>query len=410
MLAALKKLIRKSHVTKPVSNNRGMALMVAVSSVALMIWIATEVMYDTTVEYNVNAHELNRLKAYYAARGAVELGLLRIKIYQNVKTKLAGQNTQAMAPYIDQIWSFPFQWPFPAELLGTSVDAENSEEKAQESLMDTQYTLSISDEGSKIDLNDLVSPSKVLRENAEKMLKNIFEEKIINDDTFRRQYGTFKFDDLINSMKDWMSSTWTSQIGGDKRTYFGEYNTQELPPNRGFRTIGEMRLLPLMDDTLFEILQSRVTIYGLKGVNPNTATSAALQSLDIGITKAIADRIIEEREKAPFSDANSFFTFVTQEGARMQARSGQELPLTFETMTSFRVTAHGQFGNISRSITAIVVDINSTAARIKEFVDKEKTETQEPQPGTPPPGGQPAKKTTQTLSKGPPRIVYWFEQ
>lgn len=393
-------------ITKPLRNQRGMALMVAISAVALMVYIATEVMYDTTVEYNVNAQELNRLKAYYAARGAVELGMLRVKIYQQVKNQL-GDNAKSM-PFLDQIWSFPFQWPFPTELLGSTSDKEEADEKKKESLMDSQYSLVISDEGSKIDLNDLVSPSKELQKKAEDLLKNIFEEKIANDEAFRKQYGSFKFGDLINQMKDWMSDKYVSSVGGDKRTYYAEFQTQELPPNRGFRTVGEMRLLPLMDDTLFEILQPRVTIYGQKGVNPNTATSSALQSLDPGITKAIAEKVLIQRDKKPFGSADDFFTFLMQEGARLEARNASDLPLSFDTLTSFRIIAEGRFGTATRKITVIVADLNGTAARIKEFTDKDKAASDPNSGGTTTPP-TPPKKTTQPLPKGPPRIVYWYE-
>jgi general secretion pathway protein K len=174
-----------------------------------------------------------------------------------------------------------------------------------------------------------------------------------------------------------------------------------------------MRLVPLMDDTLFEMLQPRVTVYGLKGVNPNTATIQALQSLDPGITKAIADKIVTQREKDPFTDANSFYSYVTGEGARLTVRDAKDLPLVFDTITSFRINAQGQYGNVSRSITAIVVDLNSTAAKIKSYVDKEKS--QNPDPNNPNPNPTPTptqqtKKPAQTLPKGAPRIVYWYEQ
>ncbi len=388
----------------PVRNNRGMALMVAISAVALMVYIATEVMYDTTVEYNVNAQELNRLKAYYSARGAVELGMLRVKVYQQVKNQL-GENAKNI-PFLDQIWNFPFQWPFPAALL---EEPEEEKEEDEKSLFDTEYSLIISDEGSKIDLNDLNSPAEELRKNAEKLLLNIFEERILNDENFRRQYGTFKFQDLINHMKDWMSDKWISQAGGDKRVQYADFQSQELPPNRAFRTIGELRLLPLMDDTLFELLQSRVTIYGLKGVNPNTATASVLRSLDPGITKDIAEKVITQREKTPFASAEQFFTFLLQEGARLEVRDAKDLPLTFETLTSFRITAEGRFGNVSRTITAIVTDINGTASRIKEFTDKQ-NQANNPNPNPNPNANpNPPKKPTQTLPKGPPRIVYWYE-
>lgn len=411
----------RAHLSQPINNNRGMAMMMAVSAVALMIYLATEVTYDTTVEHVVNGQELNRLKAYYAARGALDLGLLRIKIYQTVRQKIDSMGNNPMAqqlktsPFIDQIWSFPFQWPFPAEMLGTSA-TNDLEETKQESLMDSQYLLSIADEGSKIDLNDLMSPSETLKKNAERRLLGIFEEKIENDEEFRKEYGSFRFQELVNHLKDWMSPKWESENGGDKRSAYSEFQAENLPPNRGFRTLGEMRMLPMIDDRLFALLEPRVTLYGLKGVNPNTASAAVLQSIDVGITKEIADKIVAHREKNPFASADDFSSYVAQEGARMAVTNASELPLTFDTMTSFRVTGEGIYAGVSRRITAIVIDINSTAKKIKQFVDEDKKNANpDPNAGTSPSptpqqNNSTSKNTAERLPKGPPRIVYWSEQ
>ena len=404
----LRQIIKRSQILRPFGDQRGMAMIMAISTMALIIYLAVEIMYDTTVEYNVNAQELNRLKSYYIARGAVEIGLLRIKIYQNVKSKLGDQlKNSPYAPYIDQIWSFPIQWPLPTSLL-TAVDKESAEEKKQESLVDSQYTLDIADEGSKIDINDLISPSETLRKNTERLLLSIFEERVKSDDLFRKEYGNFNFEDLIEAMRDFMTSTWNGK-NGDKRSKYSEFQTQELPPNRGFRTVGELRLIPYMDDNLFEVLEPRITIYGLKGVNPNTATSAALQSLDPGISKEVANEILQERQKSPFSNAEGFFAFANEKsGQKLKARKADEWPITFESMTSFRITAHGVYQNTSRQITAIVMDINQTSARIKDFVDKDKPKDQPPA-GVPPQKPPANKIPAEKLSKGPPRVVYWFE-
>lgn len=395
---------------KLLKNQRGVALMATLATVAFMIYLAVEVMYDSSVDYNVNAQELNRMKAYYAARGAMEIGLLRVKIYQSVKSRL-GESANAI-PFIDQIWGFPIQWPFPTELLGT-VAKEELEEDAEESLMDAKYDLSIADEGSKIDINDLGSESETIQKSTEKMIRAFFEEKIRTDENFRREYGTFRFDELINSMKDWMSSKWSSANGGDKRAAFSDFQSQELPPNRGFRTIGELRMLPLMDDNLFEILEPRITVYGIKGVNPNTATSAALQMLDPGITSEIAEMVIQQREKEPFASAAKFFEFLNEKNARLVARSVDDLSVTMDTLTSFRITATGEFAGVQKAITIVTMNLSNTAKKLKDQLDKDKNAAAggtASTTGTSQPGTTPTTQKKETISKGPPRIVYWYEQ
>jgi general secretion pathway protein K len=56
--------------------------MMAIFATSLMIFLAVEVSYDTSVEYLVASQQVNRLKAYYAAKAGVEMSLLRILIYK----------------------------------------------------------------------------------------------------------------------------------------------------------------------------------------------------------------------------------------------------------------------------------------------------------------------------------------
>ncbi|RYZ80812.1 MAG: hypothetical protein EOP06_24670 [Proteobacteria bacterium] len=64
--------MRTRTLLEQVRNEKGMALIIAITVMIMITWIAMEVSYDSLVEYNVNANALNRLKAYYAAKSGVE--------------------------------------------------------------------------------------------------------------------------------------------------------------------------------------------------------------------------------------------------------------------------------------------------------------------------------------------------
>ena len=85
----LKRAIRT--LTRPVRNNRGLAILMAVFAMTLMLFIAVEVSYDTSVEYLMAAQQVNRLKAYYAARAGLEISLLRIQIYKKAIAQFGEQ-------------------------------------------------------------------------------------------------------------------------------------------------------------------------------------------------------------------------------------------------------------------------------------------------------------------------------
>lgn len=416
---------------KPIDNRKGIALIMAVSAVSLLIYLAMEVMYDSNVEYVVNSQALNRTKAYYAALAGVDVSMLRIKTYLQIKKKM-GKMASSM-PFLEQIWKFPLIWPLelPTDINGVEKDLIGA--KVKLSLMDATFRTDIEDEGSKIDLNDLASPSKVLSELAKKQLLGIFNQKIKDDDAFRDRYSSFKFEELINRISDWMSTKRDSLNGGSKlQAYQGSKNKIQ-PPNRAFRTLQEVRLVAEMNDELFALLEPRITIYGIKGVNPNTASKEVLMTLDEGITAEVADKIIERVQdndtgKGPFKEGDEgvkeFWDFVATTGAKLKEDT-KNIPIVTNVIVSFRISSIGLFAGTSRKITVIVFDMNQSVQRTSELLAKEVPEDQkkkdeeqkkkeedaakaDPKDATAKsPGGE---KKDEPLPKGPLRIVYWAEK
>ena len=404
------------------SKNRGIALILAITSLMFMVYIASEVTKDSATEYIINSQELTRLKAYYAARNSMQIALLRIKLFQQAaKLPLP----EAFASQLDLIWKFPFAWPLPVPAELNAVDRDTMKEVSAESLMDSSYTHTIDDEGSKIDINDLGSPSKTLRELTKKQMLNIFEQKVTTDDEFRTNYQSVNFEDLVNRITDWMSDTYTSASGsGDKRSEFSQLGTN-YPPNRGFRTVEELRLVPGMTDEFFSLLAPRITIYGMKAINPNTASKEVLLSLDPGMTDEAVNEAIARREDptkgGPFKGAGeeclkNFKAFVEGRGARL-AKDFDSTPMLCNKVFNFRITATGIYGNgksaQQKNIVAVVVDLNKSAAQIRTNLDAEKAADGTAPLPTPPAGGAAGSTSgapsQDPLPKGPPRVVYWTE-
>ncbi|MBY0555217.1 general secretion pathway protein GspK [bacterium] len=408
--------------------------MLAITSLMFMVYIASELTQDSAVEYIVNSQEMNRLKAYYAARNSMQIALLRIKMFQQANKFPLPESFKSQ---LDLIWKFPFAWPLPIPADLNAVDTDTIKQVTSESLMDATYTHTIDDEGSKIDINDLASPSKTLREITRKQVLTIFEQQLASNDEFRNEYQNYRFDELVNKMTDWMSDTNTSASGsGDKRSEFSQLGFS-YPPNRGFRTLEELRLIPGMTDAFFDLLASRVTIYGMKAINPNIATKEVLLSLDAGLTEESINEAIARRDNpdqgGPFKDKSpddpskngcleDFKSFVESRGARLTA-DFDKIPMSCDKVFNFKIKATGLYGAgkfaLQKNITAVVVDLDKSATQIKTYVDKDK-QAQNPQgqnpqnPANPqnPSGQQGAGSTSGTsdpLPKGPPRVVYWTE-
>lgn len=411
-------------LTAPFNNNRGIALLMATAAILLISYFAMELSYDTNVEYEVNAKSLNRLKAYYAAKSGMQLSLLRIKIYQQAQSKF-GQQLGNNSQLLDQIWKFPFAWPLPIPPELNAVDKDTFNKLTKESIMDAAYMVTIEDEGSKIDINDLNSPSKTLRDTTKAQLLAIFTQKIKDDENFRRLYGNIRFEELINRIADWMSDKRQSENGGDKRAAFQQLNADSqsdyYPPNRNFRSVSELHLIPGMNDDFFDLLAPRITIYGMKGINPNIATKEVLKSLDPGMTDEAVAEVIKRREDqnegGPFKSEDDFWQFVESKGVRTELNPRS--PLIFDSIMNFKIRSTGEYAGVAREITAVVMDMNKSAAKVKDIMSKESKDQQadnEDPSTTPPKSGAPAAGRTQNqnqqqkIPKGPPRIVYWNER
>lgn len=399
------------------TGERGVALLLAMTSLLLMVFIASELSKDSAIEYVVNTQDLKKLKAYYAARNSLEMALLRIKIFQQASRAPLPDSFKSQ---LDMLWQFPLEWPLPIAALSTGIAKDEMTEKTEEALFDGAYSQQIMDEGSKFDLNDLASPSTSMREVSKKQLLNIFEAKIESDEKFRSEYQNFRFEELINRIQDWMSDKNSSANGGDKREPFRTLG-EGYPPNRGFRTIDELRLVPGMTEEFFQILLPQVTIYGMKAINPNTANETVLKSLDPGITADSIREALERRQDpdkgGPFKGADSkgcredFKTFIVSRGSRLNDESFDKIPFLCDKVTSFRIKIEGRSspnaGAIKHTITAVVMDLARAAGQIRDNVKKEQDELNPPPPGTTRPPASPPKQDP--LPKGRPRIVYWQE-
>lgn len=401
--------------SRPHKNQKGIALLLALFTTVIITYLVVEISYETNVEYIVNANAVNKLKAYYAARSALDLGLLRIKLYQQAASQLANAPAEYKSQ-LDMIWTFPFAWPPVLPDDSMEMDKSTLNDLVNNSVMDATYTLTITDEGSKIDINDLDSPSKALRESTKRLLMGIFENRLANDEEWGRKNRDLKYEEVINNITDWIDTDTESLNGGDERDKYETIDDDlpRLPPNRAFRTLDEMRMVTGMTEEMFQMLKERCTVFGMKAINPNYATKEVLKSIDPSFTDEVVDKILERRSDpdkgGPFADSNTFWQFVASENANVPEEIQKSLPLAFDKAYNFRIKAMGEVAGIIKEIQAVTYDTQAIAESLGKRVKKERDDAI----------GSSTSSTSSTqpkntagnnnLPKGPPRIVYFYEK
>jgi general secretion pathway protein K len=408
----------KNSSLKTLKGQKGVALLMTLVALMIMVFLAIEISYDTAVEYKSATQQVNELKAYYAAKSGVELSLYRIFMYKQAAKQfksLLGENSSLL----EMIWQFPFMWPpmVPPDL--NAIDKDTIQKSISESSFDTQYITTIESEGKRIDLNDLGSLSETLAESTRKQLIQIIENRLNQDDQWARDNrNVIRAEEIINNIADYVDENTESKNGTSEESPYSDVRDAKMPPNRPLKTLEELHVVAGVTDEIFKLLLPHITVYGIKGVNVNSATKEILKSIDPLINddkaKEILDRIASQEKGGPFKDENDFKNFVVGNSDPNKFNT-TKIPLYFGSEMNFRIKSTGSSGRVSRQIVAIVYDFDTVKDRLKTIMA---TPTPTPTTGQQPTGATPTvtptaspTPTTEPASKAParPTVVYWFE-
>ncbi len=355
---------------------RGAAIMLALFTVAFVIFLASEISEQSFVEYFTSANAVKKVQAHHAANACLRLNLLRIKGYQQAIHTLG--SVLPDTSLLDKIWSFPLSWPplIPGE--ASQIDKSTISKVVGTSLFKHQFLSSIISQGGRIDINDLGSPSKGLRDQTKTQLLQRLQAKMLDEeDPFSRRYSQFNFEELVNNIADWVDEDQESLNGGGEGAYYIDLENAFIPPNRPFKTLQELHLVSGMTDDIYEFLTKQITLYGIKGININQASREVLLSIfsdyDPPLADEIATEIITQRTDpsrgGPFKDEKEFLEFLDNyiDGGSFN-KDKNRVPLFFGSETNFLISCTGVSGKVTREIQAVVYDANSIKIRLQNIL------------------------------------------
>lgn len=437
MTTTLRRLAQ-NVVRSRLGSEKGAALILALSATTLLLVIATEVMFETSVEYVVSSQSVNQVRAYWASRAGVEMSLLRIHIYRQALA--LGADKLPDPRILDEIWRQPFMWPPPVPPGVSMVDSDEIKKAVGASDLTTlkvSYFTTIEAEGAKVDINDLGSPSKIMAEAANRQLMQLFQNKMENDENFASRFRGFNFQEVVNNIADWIDPDDESRNGGsEKQLYSQRPRSEFLPPNQPLRTLAELHMVAGMTDELYDLLAPAITLYGGKGINVNQAGKEVFKAMGTAFTDERIERILADRQdpkRGPFKDEEDFVQYLSSIGIGgnpFDLGDGAKVPLVFEPETMFRVRSTGKAGQTQSDIVAIVYDADKVRSRLEKALVEQATkgasgadsganDSGKGAGGAGSGTGDSAKKDGESGSKDQspapaplrrPKIVYWNEQ
>lgn len=409
-------------------NQRGLVLVMVLSAMVFVVLVAQETVFSTQVDRRAAVAGLHDLRAYYAAKAGLEVGLLRVRVYRKMIQQVSVGGSGNLRVYMDLMWKFPFGWPPVVMREGGAVDPERVKEVTENSFMKREgYRVSITPTSGLLDINDLASPVTRLRERQMSVFASLLELLRQKDEALDRHIRDRGIDtaSLVLNIRDGVDpdEMMTGDSGGPgtlfERSLYPLWDF--LPFQRSFTSLQELYQVEGMTDPVYRALRPFLTLYGSKGVDVNNASAQMIQAvLGRGFPELLAQRM-EENNRAlipenVFEDRGSFLRFLEGEGLRglsedleEKARAGWKAEyLSFDAPYNFHIESEGFSGLASRTLAAVYVDVPALHKRAELWMD-------EAWRGRPRinlkgrRGDRGEESSRQEQGNSPPVIIYWKE-
>lgn len=369
-------------------SEKGAALISVLALSALIATVLPLILSDIQLEYAESRHNLNRLRATYNARSAVELSLLRILIYKEAQKSLkrshsnipeeAKQIMDSMTQsLLDMIWRAPIVWPLPIPEDLLESEKRELHQLTEESFAKGSYLAQIQPEDGKVDVNDLSSTVEPLRLFTYEVLSNLLLQQ---EEEEERKYTEKEAIQVLNNLADWTDADREGQTGGT------EESPGEPPfPNRSFVSTDEVREVRGMTEALYTALKPHITVYGSKGLNVHYTNPSLLQALGLPLElmEEILARINPESEfYKPFQDVPDFCEWLKERGTDvcgpMETHFYTTKLLQFNTPLHFRIQATGWFKTSRVQVESLTYDANQAIVNYQTALEAEKKHLQPP--------------------------------
>jgi type II secretory pathway component PulK len=389
---------------KSLGGQRGVALIVVLTAVAVLSVAVSEFSYNTRIAVGMTYHSEKEVQAYFNARSGIMIALFTLeakevvdKVVGQFASVLGGVNTNQI-----EIWRAiePLCGGFSTgrfNLYGMDlIDFEGVGGMGMPSKQGFECKVDLED--GRINLNNVTNTGD--KQTLYSELRGVFMQQF-QSDLFDENEK--RVDELIASIIDWAdqddNKTQVEQgfiqeaMGGSGEG--GDYSKYGYDvKNAKYDTVEELRYVDGVTDGIYCLLKDKVTVYNTEKLNVNTADLEVIKGLvcshmpleaQLGLCNprgraqgqiAPIDIIGQHFEMCrqvknklftpPFSSAKSFVNFFNKLSAFLQAMPGGGLPggLPLDTASLikkvgtkgrvWRVTATGKAGNVEKTITAVL--------------------------------------------------------
>ena len=297
----------------PLNNQRGIALLLTLVVLVLLVTVIVEFDYGTKINLITAGNFRDGVRATYLAKSGVAAARAALKD-DAIKEGKHDDLTEFWAQPLAQ---FPVGEGFVSVL--------------------------VTDEASKINLNQLADTRTTVRDDARRVLKRLFFLLELDPE-------------LVSAIQDWVDSDDSQEDqAGAEAPYYQRLDPPYQCKNSPMDTLSELLLVRGITPEIYETLRPFLTTVSVEGsngnglININTAELQVLQSLDEDISEDFARRI---RDGRPYEKVSEFYTVTNAAGV-----GGMNKPMARQigvTSRYFTVVSRGQMYGTEKIVKAMI--------------------------------------------------------
>ncbi len=254
-----------------IKNEKGVALMLVLSSVLILTTIVVEFAFNSHVSYELASSERDRLKAYYLARSGLNLARLELKLEKDLRVRFASllQNLPGNSVPSDPLCK---QVPLSTGLLKGISSGEITESAKSFLNFDGDFDVSCDTEERKVNLNvfrtdpgtSSTSDTLSLYDSQKSLLFSLLSGKEF-EAIFKGKPDEIR--KVVNAIADWadrddrINEAPGISGGSEEALYMGpDYHYK--PKNGKYTSVAELLLVAGVGDDIYKKLSPQITIYG----------------------------------------------------------------------------------------------------------------------------------------------------
>lgn len=419
----------------------GIALMIVISSIALLTIIMYAFRYETSINVIKSINIEDKIQAKLNAQAGLNLAMARLEMYRDAYNTLQKNEEakSALPPDIlNQLWSLPISFPLP-KAASTSMLARNVIENFEKnSFLQGGMTLTIDSLSNKINVNlmmtsrlKLLQLSKLpknknysqdsgtdpngqggdthhdsndssessdkdatksiqeeIANQLEELLKSAIAKKRDTDEFFFQKYAGKDLNYLVSAIRYYISDE-NADIGATSNQLEADFQKNNISAKHApMNSVSEILLLPEWNDDLLDLIKNDITVYDTNILDLNHLSGNLLRLIAPNITDEQIAEFFKAKNDARnpllFNSKDQFLDYlsnkikVNDNSLKESVQKLEKLGIKLSaTPNLFKVISVGTYGKSTFTLTAIVLLPLKIEQAEKNTIDATTPDTEE---------------------------------